>query len=503
NFIDTVSREDKIAIVIFNEDVKVLSNFTTNKTKLSESLDTFDAGGGTAYYDTLAFTLADILRPLKGERTAIVTLTDGDDNRSFLSFDALLGSIQESGALVYPLYVPSSLIAASATAGTNSAAVDPLRNRYIGLTTKAEGEGEKLAEISGGVYYPISRLSQLQTAYDDIVRQLRTAYTVTFRSDLPEQNNGKASPRLRVKVKRENSFVKLGSVVAVNQKDVSQVRDKTQSDFRFTSASFAPLRENSFQTLEITGEVETIKYKQLLGDNLKEFNVATDFDVNKTQGAFLLNKQKEQIAVSRWISPKRTRSYPYERVYDTLNYTGKKVSIIPVVKDEGLGGERDFIQWDTIQFLSLLDVHVVLAYYEDAEKNPKGKDKITKQKFDNDFIKAKLDEIIESRETAREWNEREAKNLKSIFEKAKLAYQKISEKTKTYLHDEAKLDELIKYAETPQRFIGYSRRNSQNAQEREFVTVQPNESLSTLSKGKITITNALYGKYYFTVDETK
>ena len=503
SFIDTVSPEDKIAIVIFNEDVQVLSNFTTDKTKLSESLDTFDAGGGTAYYDTLAFTLADILRPLKGERTAIVTLTDGDDNRSFLPFDALLGSIQESGALIYPLYVPSSLIAASATAQTNSTAVDPLRNRYIGLTTKAEGEGEKLAEVSGGVYYPISRLSQLQTAYDDIVQQLRTAYTVTFRSDLPERTDGKASPRLRVRVKRENSFVKLGSVVAVNQKDISQTKEKSRSNFRFISASFAPLRGNSFQTLEITGEVEKIKYTPFLGDKLKSFFIETNFDINKTQGAFLLNKQKEQIAVSRWISPKRTRSYPFERVYDTLSYTSKKVAIIPVVKDEGLGGERDFIQWDTIQFLSLLNIHVVLAYYDDAEKNPKGNDKITKQKFNNEFIKAKLDEIIESQETAREWNEREAKNLKSLFEKAKSSYKKIAEKTKTYLHDESKLDELIKYAETTERFIGYSRRNSQNAQEREFVTIQPNESLSTLSKGKITITNALYGKYYFTVDETK
>ena len=34
------------------------------------------------------------------------------------------------------------------------------------------------------------------------------------------------------------------------------------------------------------------------------------------------------------------------------------------------------------------------------------------------------------------------------------------------------------------------------------MTIQPNEALSTLSKGKITITNALFGKYYFTVDET-
>ena len=213
-FVETADRSDKIAIIIFNEDVKQISTFTTDKGKLSESLDTFDAGGGTAYYDSLAYTLADTLRPLRGERTAIVVLTDGDDNHSFLPFDALLGSLQESGALVYPLYVPSALVAAS-NADLN-AKIDPLRAKYMGLTTKAEGEGEKLAQISGGVYYPITQLNQIQKAYDDIVLQLRTAYSVTFKSDLidtPDKTT--ASPRLKVRVKRENAFVKLGSVVGI------------------------------------------------------------------------------------------------------------------------------------------------------------------------------------------------------------------------------------------------------------------------------------------------
>ena len=213
-FVETADRNDKIAIIIFNEDVKQIATFTTDKGKLSESLDSFDAGGGTSYYDSLAYTLADTLRPLRGDRTAIVVLTDGDDNHSFLSFDALLGSIQESGALIYPLYVPSTLIAAS-NADLN-ATVDPLRAKYMGLTTKAEGEGERLAQISGGVYYPITQLNQIQKAYDDIVRQLRTAYSVTFKSDMVETSDKTtASPRLKVKVRRDNAFVKLGSVVEV------------------------------------------------------------------------------------------------------------------------------------------------------------------------------------------------------------------------------------------------------------------------------------------------
>ena len=215
SFVDTVDERDRISIVTFNDDVKVLSGFTTDKRLLSESLDTFDAGGATAYYDSLAYTLADTLRPLKGERTAIVILTDGDDNRSFLPFDSMLASIQESGALIYPLYVPSGLIAASET-GSPNAAIDTLRTRYLQgeLTSKAKGEGERLASVSGGVYYPITRLSQIQRAYDDIVAQLRTAYTVTFRSEIVEIGTG-GSPRLKVKVNKPNAFAIVGRVAVV------------------------------------------------------------------------------------------------------------------------------------------------------------------------------------------------------------------------------------------------------------------------------------------------
>lgn len=211
SFVDTVDKNDRISIVIFSEDVKVLSGFTTDRQLLSESLDTFDAGGPTAYYDALAYTLADTLRPLGGERTAIVILTDGDDNRSFLAFDSLAGTIQESGALIYPLYVPSSLIAASASAAPVTA-VDPLRARYLGLSTRAEGEGEQLAKLSGGVYYSISQLSQIQTAYEDIARQLRSAYEVTYRSQIDGAAGGRISPRLRVRVKRPDLFVSISRV---------------------------------------------------------------------------------------------------------------------------------------------------------------------------------------------------------------------------------------------------------------------------------------------------
>ncbi|MGI8788047.1 MAG: hypothetical protein ACR2HG_09835 [Pyrinomonadaceae bacterium] len=256
------------------------------------------------------------------------------------------------------------------------------------------------------------------------------------------------------------------------------------------------------QTAQISGEVERINYKQFIGDTLREFKFE-NFDINKTTGAFRLAQGDKTLAVSRWISPKRTRSYPYERVYDTLRYDGKKAAIIPVVKDEGLGGERDFLQWDTISLLSLLDVHVVLAYYKDAVKNTKRADQITAQKFDNEYIASRLKEVFDFKGSAREWNELEAKRLKNTFEKAKLAYAEISKNTKTYLHDETALNQLIKLAETPESFALFSRSKSRRGQSRELESIQPKEALATDTKGGVTITNLAGGKYFFTCDETR
>ncbi len=214
-FIDTARPDDRISVILFNEDVKVLSGFSTNKARLSESLDSFDAGGATAYYDAIAYTLAETLRPLKGERTAIVMLTDGDDNRSFLPFESLIGAIEESGALIYPLYVPSALIAASESNDPNKG-IDPLRTRYMTLSARAEGEGERLAKVSGGVYYPITQISQIQRAYDDIVAQVRTAYTLTFRSAYRADPQNRPSPRLKITVTKANAFVQVTSVSRKN-----------------------------------------------------------------------------------------------------------------------------------------------------------------------------------------------------------------------------------------------------------------------------------------------
>ncbi len=211
DFLNTASSQDRISIISFRDDIQVISDFTTDRRLLSKKLDEIDAGGATALYDALGYVLTDPLKTLRGERTAVVLMSDGDDNKSFVPFPALLEALIESGVLVYPLYVPSGLIPESSVPKPE-VTIDPLRSRYLTLTTRAEAEGRRLAAASGGVYYPIRRLDDLQRAYDDVVAQLRTAYTITYASN----STPAGGRRVRVRTTRDGASIRLSPVVNVD-----------------------------------------------------------------------------------------------------------------------------------------------------------------------------------------------------------------------------------------------------------------------------------------------
>ena len=210
-FVNTVSLQDKIAIISFRDDVQLISDFTTDRNLLAERIKDIEAGGGTALYDALAYTLVNTLKPLRDQRTAIVVISDGDDNRSFIPFPYILETIIETGAVVYPLYIPSGLMPASG-APAPATTLDPTRTRFLSLTSRADDEGRKLAGVSGGVYYPVRRFDELQLAYNDIVAQLRTSYTVSYASTNAAASAA-ARNRIRVRVAREGAVVRLSPAV--------------------------------------------------------------------------------------------------------------------------------------------------------------------------------------------------------------------------------------------------------------------------------------------------
>lgn len=259
--------------------------------------------------------------------------------------------------------------------------------------------------------------------------------------------------------------------------------------------------------LHFTGFIKGITYQTFFNDKLKVIDF-DNFNVNeaKPYGLIKFESPQTEIAYSKWVSPKRTRSYPFARIYNTYN-SSKAITIIPVIKDEGKDGNRDRIQYSTISWMNLLNIYIVLAYYETAEKSYKKgqahKNKLTNQQFNNEFVKTQIKEILKYRQSALHWN----KNLfeerfTEIFEKALNCYDSISQQTGVSIHLRQRMEkDLKKIIAEFEEFKNISLKGSQNASKREAITSHLLEYLVDGLKATFSIENYLGGIYYLTPDE--
>lgn len=256
--------------------------------------------------------------------------------------------------------------------------------------------------------------------------------------------------------------------------------------------------------IEITAEIRNIRYHPTLCRPLREYQFGElDYALTRHANFFVNIDSANRFALSRWVSPKRTRTYPYGRVYDTLQYSGKKVTLIPIFKDEGLYGDRDFLQWDTVSLMSLLGVYTIIGYYDRAQPSYRHPDKpkITKQQFNIEHVYHNLRQLLNYQSDALHWNLDQLNNVGHLGELALAASQEFSRKYNIPIHSRTaalqKIDILKSDADT---FKIESRKIAAFAASRETKVINPHESIAG-NKGRITITNYLGGEYHLTVDE--
>ncbi len=258
----------------------------------------------------------------------------------------------------------------------------------------------------------------------------------------------------------------------------------------------------------LTAQIEKISYEPFLCNSLKRISIVRLREALEGGYSFILSVDSNiEFAVSHWVSPKRTRSYPYVRVYDTLGFSGTKVTIIPVIKDEGLtssgSGDRDFIQWDTISLMSLLNVYVILSFYNEAEPSTRYVGKITKQRFSKEYLESQFVKLAAFKSSALHWNMEQTapENMRFLFDSAMTSYDAISKKHKIKFHDyNSAIKKIRKITSSREQFLSSSREAAKSAQRREILTVQPKEKTKGV-KQSITIRNYLGGKYFLTLDE--
>jgi VWFA-related protein len=137
-----------------------------------------DAIGGTNFWDSMDWVLRDLIPQGSGlRRSAIVVMTDGVDNAlpnvegtgSQIPFEVLLDRIRNSESIVFPIYLDTE--------------EENVKNRDMSRAAYATAREQlgQIANICGTPLYKAAKLSDLDTVYAQVVRDLSTVYSIGYR----------------------------------------------------------------------------------------------------------------------------------------------------------------------------------------------------------------------------------------------------------------------------------------------------------------------------------
>ena len=102
-FLSGIRPEDTFGLFTFTNRVKTLYPFGHNTDEALNAFMKIEAGGRTAFYDSLAQLVLQ-MKPVRG-RKAIMLLTDGDDNASLLPKNAAMTTAKKASIPIYPIAI--------------------------------------------------------------------------------------------------------------------------------------------------------------------------------------------------------------------------------------------------------------------------------------------------------------------------------------------------------------------------------------------------------------
>lgn len=182
---------DRAFIEAFSDEPDLLAPFTADFSTLENALLALYPDRATSLYDSMIMGLFQF-SGVRG-RKAMVVLTDGEDTASKSGFDDVLGYAQRNSVTIY-------------TVG-----IDLPTSKLV-----TRWQLSKVAEVTGGRVFFVSRKSDLDSIYEAIDHELRTQYLLTYTSSStkPADELRKVEvevARPKVKVRTLSGYYPVGS----------------------------------------------------------------------------------------------------------------------------------------------------------------------------------------------------------------------------------------------------------------------------------------------------
>jgi VWFA-related protein len=151
-FIRRLSVNDRLAVVSFDDTVRVDAPLTNDRAVLERAVRGITTGTDTALHDAIKAALA-LLKGVGTKRQAIVVLSDGKDTKSRITLADVVSEAKSRGVPVYTL----------------------------GLGPSVAGDVlQRLARETGGSWMAAGGAGELREVYQTIADQLANQYVVTF-----------------------------------------------------------------------------------------------------------------------------------------------------------------------------------------------------------------------------------------------------------------------------------------------------------------------------------
>lgn len=152
--------QDEVFIINFNDEVYLDTDFTNDVSKMEQGLTKIDSRGGTAMRDAIRLSVEHLNQKAKRDKKVILVVTDGNDNASVVSLEALTRLAQQDDVLIY--------------------AIGLLTDEDKREAKKAKRALDLLAESTGGqVFYP-KAVSEVDRIAHEVAHNIRNQYTIAY-----------------------------------------------------------------------------------------------------------------------------------------------------------------------------------------------------------------------------------------------------------------------------------------------------------------------------------
>jgi Ca-activated chloride channel family protein len=162
HFIRQVVRPgDTLAVFEFSETVTQLSEFSDNVPNLQAAVRRIVPGAGTSIYDAVVLGSHALMGRPAGRRRAIVMVTDAGETTSLSKFEDARRAAIASEELLYTIVIR------------------PMKSES-GRNTAGEHALITITDSAGGAMFILDELSQIDSMFDRIDRELRTQYLLGY-----------------------------------------------------------------------------------------------------------------------------------------------------------------------------------------------------------------------------------------------------------------------------------------------------------------------------------